>query len=140
MRGKGRAGVTTDDLAHDVTYLETISRAVAETSAKLMADVVDLKARLEKLPAIVTDVRIGPGEYHACPRDLAPLQKLVEIVQAGGMVLIEDVGKNVYRLVGYDAGQDKAIIVQLRGESGRQVIPKAAKWVHGYMIYNKLGA
>jgi hypothetical protein len=69
--------MTTDDLAHDVVYLETMTKAIADTSAKLVADVVDLRARLERLPAIVTDVRIGPGDYHACPRDLAPMENLV---------------------------------------------------------------
>ena len=132
--------MTTDDLAHDIVYLETISRAVADTSAKLVADVIDLRARLEKLPAVVTDVRIGPGEYHACPKDLAPMKQLWEIVSAGGLVLVEDVRRNVYRLMEYDAALDKAAIVQLRGEVGRQVIPQAAKWVYGYIIYYKLGA
>jgi len=37
------------DLASDVTYLEAVSRAVADTSAKLVTDVTDLRARLEKL-------------------------------------------------------------------------------------------
>jgi hypothetical protein len=132
--------MTTDDLASDVVYLERMAAATAQASAALVADVADLKARLEKLPAVVTDVRIGPGEYHACPRDLAPMKKLVEIADAGGLVLVEDVKHNLYRLVGYDAGKDTATITPMRGEGGRQVIPKAGAWVYGYIIYFKIGA
>jgi hypothetical protein len=132
--------MTTADLARDVTYLETISRAVADTSAKLVADVTDLRARLEKLPTLVTDVRIGPGEYHACPRDLAPMKQLWNIADSGGLVLVEDSKRNLCRLMGYDADKDAAIVTPMRGEVGRQTIPKAGTWVYGYVFYLKLSA
>jgi hypothetical protein len=132
--------MTTDDLASDIRYLETMAQATAQASAALVSDVADLKARLERLPAIVTDVRIGPGDYHACPRDLAPMDKLGAIVAAGGLVLVEDSSHGWYRLLAYVLAEDVATITPIRGEIGRRMIPKAGKWVYGYVIYLKMGA
>ncbi len=128
------------DLAHDVTYLETISKAVANTSASLVNDVLDLKARIEALPAIITDVRIGPGEYHACPKDPAPMVKLIDIVKAGGLVLVENSSRVLYRLMEYDAEHDQASVTPLKNEMGRVAVPKATVCVSGYLIYLKLNA
>lgn len=128
------------DLAKDVTYMETMAKALANTSANLVNDVVDLKARLEKLPAIVTDVRIGPGEYHYCPRDLAPMKKLAEIAAAGGLVLVENSAKIIYRLLEYNAETDTAIITPFRNEMGRVHLPSAGRQVYAYTIYLKLNA
>lgn len=132
--------MTTADLAKDVTYLLTISRAVANTAANLVADVEDLRARLEKLPPVVTDVRIGPAEYHACPIDLAPMKHLAEIVAGGGLVLVENSQKTLYRLVDYNEATDTAVVTPFKSEMGRTSIPQAAKWVYGFLIYLKFNA
>jgi len=128
------------DLAHDVTYIETMAKALANTSANLVNDVADLKSRLEKLPVIVTDVRIGPGEYHSCPVDPAPVKKLGEIVEAGGLVLVEDSRRTLSRLLACDPAKDIAIVTPLRSEMGRQTIQQASKLIYGYIIYLKLNA
>lgn len=128
------------DLAKDVTYMETMAKALANTSANLVGDVADLRARLEKMPAIVTDVRIGPGEYHYCPRDPAPMKKLADIVVAGGLVLVENSAKVIYRLLEYNADTDTAIITPFRNEMGRVQLPSAGRQVYAYTIYLKLNA
>ncbi len=132
--------MTTADLAKNVTYLLTVSKAAANTAANLVADLEDLRARIEKMPPIVTDVRIGPAEYHACPRDPAPMTHLMEIVAGGGLVLVEDSRKALYRLVGYDAATDTATVTPFKNEIGRTQVPEAAKWVYGFLFYLKFNA
>ncbi len=132
--------MTIANLAKDATYLLTIGKAVANTAANLVADIEDLRARIEKLPPIITDIRIGPAEYHACPKDPAPMTHLAEIVAGGGLVLVENSNKVLYRLVGYDAATDTATVTPFKSEIGRTQVPEASKWVYGFLIYLKFNA